>query len=384
MNHRLAIIAPQIGAYSETFIRRHMEDLLPNETVVIAGTASKPYAGHWNTKSPTLILDQTNRSDFGRLKSIIYRKLSRRPFGMLEARRFLHASGVKVVISEYLDLSLPWLNLALDMNIQFFAHAHGYDISERLLSAEWRRAYLAYNNAAGVFTRTAESRTKLIELGLNPAKVHVNPGGIDVLKEPILRPEKAIVQCVAVGRMVTKKGPIFTLDAFRRAAEVFPHLHLDFIGGGELFPAAAQYVRAFGLSKIVTLHGSQHSNIVQKLLAEADIFIQHSIVDPESGDAEGLPAAIQEAMGWSLPVVSTFHAGIPEAVIDGETGFLVEEGDCIMMAEKLVCLAKDGNLRNKLGTAGWKKATAEYTWEQEKRNLLTLTGLSSGSDNINF
>ncbi len=54
------------------------------------------------------------------------------------------------------------------------------------------------------------------------------------------------------------------------------------------------------------------------------------------------------------------------------------------MAERLVCLAKDSDLRNKMGMAGWKKAQSEYTWEQEKKRLLMLTGLNSVSDKENF
>ena len=66
--------------------------------------------------------------------------------------------------------------------------------------------------------------------------------------------------------------------------------------------------------------------VKQRLLRECGVFIQHSHVDPETGDEESLPASIQEAMAHGLAVVSTRHAGIPEAVRDGETGLLVEEG----------------------------------------------------------
>ena len=59
----------------------------------------------------------------------------------------------------------------------------------------------------------------------------------------------------------------------------------------------------------------------------ADVLIQHSVVDPATGDEEGLPVAILEGMGCGLPVVATRHAGIPESVVEGETGMLVDEGD---------------------------------------------------------
>ena len=60
-------------------------------------------------------------------------------------------------------------------------------------------------------------------------------------------------------------------------------------------------------------------------MKKAHIFLQHSVTCPITGDEEGVPVAILEAMASGLPVVSTFHAGIPEAVVDGKTGFLVSE-----------------------------------------------------------
>src|SRR5205807_2160015 len=137
----------------------------------------------------------------------------------------------------------------------------------------------------------------LVEIGLDPEKVHAVPYGVDVPAEcPSRVREGGRVRCLSVGRFVPKKAPILTLDAFRRAAAEVPGLTLDYVGGGELLPAAWQFLRAFGLEDRVTLHGAQPSETVARLLAEADIYFQHSMTDPETGDEEGLPVAILEAM----------------------------------------------------------------------------------------
>ena len=80
----------------------------------------------------------------------------------------------------------------------------------------------------------------------------------------------------------------------------------------------------------------------------ADVFVQHSITDSHTGDQEGLPVAVLEAMASGLPVVATRHAGIPEAVVEGETGYLVEEGDIGAMAGHIARLAEDHTLRSKM------------------------------------
>src|SRR5207249_2345004 len=119
----------------------------------------------------------------------------------------------------------------------------------------------------------------------------------------------------------------------------------------------------------VTLHGDQAPPFVDGLLAGADVFMQHSMRDPETGDEEGLPVAILEAMAHGLPVVSTVHAGIPEAVVDGATGRLSAEGDVDAMALHLAHLAEDREERLRLGTAGWRRARDRFTWAEERSRL---------------
>jgi len=377
MNHDLAIFAPQVGVQSETFIERHMRDLFPGRTVVVANTVDGASAGHWSADCPMLVV---NRIDRGRLRQRVVQavaeKLGLQSRNRLEiAKRFLQKHHVQVVMGEYLDMSLPWLQVAKKMGIRFFAHAHGYDVSRRLRDPKWRSAYLRYNESDGVIAVSEASRARLLGLGLMPSKVHVVPCGVNVPAEPLMRIEQPVVRCVAVGRMVAKKAPILTLDAFRRAAEVCPNLHLDFVGAGELLPAALQFVRAFNLEDRVTLHGGQPNHVVDRLMKKSDIFLQHSVTDPITGDEEGLPVAILEAMANSLPVVSTRHAGILETVLEGATGYLVDEGDSLGMMERLLTLARDPELRRHLGEAGWRRAREHFSWGKERADLLRILGL---------
>ncbi len=80
-------------------------------------------------------------------------------------------------------------------------------------------------------------------------------------------------------------------------------------------------------------------------------------------------------MACGLPVVSTRHAGIPEAVTDGGNGFLVDEGDSAAMGARLVELASDPGLRLRMGEAGWQQARRRFSWERERSELLRILGL---------
>jgi colanic acid/amylovoran biosynthesis glycosyltransferase len=381
VSYPLAVFAPIIGGRTETFIRRHMESLLPGGTVVVAGSCNGGYGAHWSVRCPLLALDQNNNGSLkGRFRRALAHRMGREENPRETAvRRFLQEHGVRVIMGEYLDWSNPWLSVAQSLGIRFFVHGHGYDISALLRQAKWRAEYLKYNQSGGVITISQLSQQRLLDLGLDSAKIHLLPYGVDVPADSLTRAEQGVVRCIAVGRMVAKKAPILALDAFRRAAEACPSLRLDYVGAGELLPAARQFLHAFQLQERVTLHGDKPSEAVQSLMQRADIFLQHSMTDPETGDEEGLPVAILEAMANSLPVVSTRHAGIPEAVMEGSTGFLVEEGDSAAMAERVVTLAREPDLRFRMGAAGWRRAKDCFSWDKQRKQLLRILGIDQSS-----
>lgn len=371
----LAVLSRRLGTRSETFIRRHMADLLPERTALVVLRDTDPKERQWSVEAPTLAVDQIRLKPGRR----------RWPGGPMNWRRttdaevvaaFLREQGVQALLGEYLDVSVGWMEAAARAGARFYAHAHGADISRRLREPAWRKRYLAYNDAAGVITVAEHSRQKLIEVGVEAKRIHVVPCGVDVPEAVPVREARREIRCLAVGRMVPKKAPIYLLDAFRRAAGGNPELRLDYIGDGELLPAAHQFARAMGLEERVTLHGGQPSAKVFALAAQADLFLQHSITDPDTGDEEGLPVAILEAMAHALPVISTRHAGIPEAVVEGETGLLVEEGDTAGMAERLLSLSADPELRSRMGAAGRVRVRERFSWEHERTELLRILGLS--------
>ena len=377
MNRTLAIIAPEIGARSETFIRRHMQSLLPNHTVVIVA-ADRSDSGDWRVDCPVLVMNWLSEDEDKNCNIRPAKPLTANA-PWLAVKQFLQAHQVQVMMGEYLNLCFPWIQIAQELNIPFFGHAHGYDVSHKLRDVQWQQKYLHYNQTGGIIAMSQTSQKRLLRLGLHPDRVHVVPYGVDVPAMPLKKTQQATIRCLAVGRMVEKKAPLKTLEAFRQATEVCSTLRLDYIGAGQLLPAAQAFVKQFNLENQVCLHGGQPNTVVKQLMEKADIFVQHSITVPESGDEEGLPVAILEAMAHSLPVVSTHHAGIPEAVADGSTGYLVDEGDVGGMASCLIELARDSDLRQHMGIAGWSRAKAHFSWEREQKDLLKILGLNGAT-----
>lgn len=371
------VITRNVGVVSETFIRRHMTDLLPGETVVVGRHPAEP--GISPPDAPTLILDHRVRTRRRRALRKVARLAGFRRADEERAAvaRFLRRHGVRTVLVEYLDQAWRWLPLEDLAGVRFFAHAHGYDVSSFLRDPTWVRRYADLRRADGIVVMSRVSAERLARLGLPRERIHVVPYGVE-LPPPAANaaPDpRGALRCLAVGRMVAKKAPLRLLDAFRRAHAAAPDSTLDYVGGGPILPQAQQYVEEMGLEDAVRLHGFQPHSVVRKLMRDADIFLQHSIVDPETGDEEGLPVAILEAMAHGLPTVATRHAGIPEAVEEGGSGFLVAEGDTAAMAERIVALSKDATLRRRLGARGRAVVEQRFTWERERRELLRVMGL---------
>jgi colanic acid/amylovoran biosynthesis glycosyltransferase len=376
-NYPLAVIAPTLGARSETFIYRHMTDILPDQTVVFTKRRDA-YITENDITFPSLVLDDFKYSWRWFYYSILYLiKLNQLSPINMEVRRFLIKYRPRVILSEYLDASLKWIDMAQNLGIRFYAHAHGYDVSMALRKPIMHQRYLKLNKADGIITVSEYSRKKLIEIGLDANNIHVIPCCIDIPDQPTIRTTKDTIRCLAVGRMVGKKAPLLTLAAFQQAFSQNPRLRLDYIGDGPFFDKAKQFLIDHSLDGNVILHGSQSNSIVQEFMKKADILIQHSITDAETGDEEGLPVAILEAMANSLPVISTRHAGIPEAVIEGVTGYLINEGDIKGMASHILQLSNNISSCRQLGLAGWERAKYFFSWEKEKSSLLKLMGMKS-------
>lgn len=356
----LAVFVNQLMAVSETFIHKHLSHIAPGKTVAVARLKGQGTA----MPCPALLLDQWQLGLGVRLAS----RLGRNSRAMMEqaVERFLRQHKVDAVLGEYLDQFVEFVPLLDRLGIPYVAQAHGIDVSASLLLPGMAQSYGAYQSARAVLTRCELHRQRLISLGLAPARVHVNPGGVDVPNVPPVRPQAAGKRFLAIGRMAPQKAPIMLLEAFRLAAQRDADITLDYIGTGPLFPAVGDFVRVCGLAGRVRLHGVVSDGEKLRLLHECGTFVQHSVTEVYEGNEEGLPAAIQEAMAYGQAVVSTRHSGIIDAVVEGETGQLVDEGDVAAMASAMLEVPA---MAAQMGAAGHARACALYTWQGERARL---------------
>ena len=111
------------------------------------------------------------------------------------------------------------------------------------------------------------------------------------------------------------------------------------------------------------------------LMQHSLAFVQHSITAP-NGDTEGTPVGIMEASASGLPVVSTRHGGIPDAVIHEKTGYLVEEGDEHAMGQYMIKLCENPELAREMGLKGRKHMQEHYEHSDQISKLYELACLA--------
>jgi glycosyltransferase involved in cell wall biosynthesis len=327
---------------------------------------------HWEVSFPVLFLDRWEHSLLARVARRAGLRSEATRASVL--KRFLRQHDVQTVLGEYLDQFVDFVPLLDRMRLPYIAQGHGIDVSAALRKPGMAERYRYYTSAAAVLTRCEFHRQRLIDLGLPADKVHVNVGGVDIPDEVPARSGQACKRFLAIGRFVLKKGPIYLLEAFRLAAAQDPEIMLDYLGGGQLWTAAEQFVDACQLQERVRLHGPARDETKYRLARECGVFVQHSITDPETGDEEGLPAAIQEAMAQGMAVISTRHAGIPEAIEHNVSGLLVDERDVEGMAEAMLRAANDAPFCAKVSAAAHTRAKQLYAWPSERARLLAALG----------
>ena len=286
--------------------------------------------------------------------------------------RFLQRENVSVVFSQYLVTAWNIRHVVRRAGLRHVVRGHGFDVSSCLDDAIWRKRYLEMTDVDAFVVPTPFQVQRLRSIGIHKTPAYAIPCGIDI---PLRVSDKFktndFVEFFFVGRLVPKKAPLLLVEAFLMAAEKTPNIHLAMGGDGPLASNLRDFLKGHSLRNRVCLLGRLDHFDVLKRMADSDVYIQHSITDPETGDQEGAPVAIMEAMANGLPIVSTRHSGIPFLVEDGLTGLLSEESDVQAMARNILKLAANLELRVEMGRAAWERSRA-FSWEFEKHEISRL------------
>lgn len=373
---KLCLAMPNRPTPSETFIHNQVRELMPRLTL---------YSG-W---LPHRILPAGYLfSGWMRVELLrgLYRKLAPRDYQRSFDSAFvslLRSQQIQVVLAEYGIMGVH-LHLACKAaGVPLVVHFHGYDAAQHNILARYATAYKVLFQAAHTVVVVSEDmRQALLSLDAPAEKLILNPYGVALGQFYGGQPATSAPLLVAVGRFTAKKAPAHTLRAFAQALRSVPALRLVMIGGGEELASCQKLATELGIADSVQFLGVQPPAVIADWLRRARAFVQHSLTAP-NGDAEGTPNTILEASATGLSIISTRHAGIKEAVVHGETGFLVEEHDIVGMSAYMVQLATDAPLAAKMGAAARAHMEQNYSMPMRMERLKDILRAAATDSKVN-
>ena len=299
------------------------------------------------------------RPDFLRLYQAAYVGLRLRQMGIDHVHAHFAGMAARTAF---------WLNNFFPISFSFTAHANDifsprqFEIGLDKL-VDTARAIVTETDYAARFLRerfsTRADRIHRIYNGLDLTEF----GRADFSSSPPL--------IIAVGRLIPKKGFTDLIRGCGLLAQRGKPFRCEIIGEGPLENALRRQIDELGLRHQVVLAGAQPQSQLRQHLSTANVFVLPSVVDPDGG-MDNLPTVIMEAMATGLPVVSTKVGGIPEMVIENETGFLVQPGDAAAMADAVETVINDPSLAQRLGQSGYERAESLFSVENNVRELYAL------------
>ncbi|MEZ4701063.1 MAG: glycosyltransferase family 4 protein [Rhodothermales bacterium] len=267
-------------------------------------------------------------------------------------------------------------------SIPYVVQVHAFDVTTAFSSAHYKAAFLeAARHATAVTVVSDHIRRILILAGVAPETIHtvrlgIRSEGIEPLDWEARRRRPPTL--VHLGRLTEKKHPIALLHAFDLVRREVPEARLALIGDGPLRGEVERRMDALGLRDAVTMYGAVGREVSFPVLNSSWVFAQHSVTSM-TGDQEGFPVSPAEAALHALPVVATAHSGLTENVVDGETGFLVQEHNFEAMGARIAHLMKHPEEAERMGRAGRERILAMCRPERHASQILELLERAAGT-----
>lgn len=180
--------------------------------------------------------------------------------------------------------------------------------------------------------------------------------------------ESGALEIGCIGTLHAVKGQRFLLDACAELSKLGVEWRCHLIGDGPDRRALESQARTLGLEGRVVFHGSCERERVRELLAGINVVVAPS-VPTSDGRREGIPVVLMEAGACGLALVASRLSGIPELVVDGETGLLVEPGDAQGLARALARMAAEPETRARLGRAVRRRIESDFCLERNVAQL---------------
>ncbi len=355
---RVALFSTNFLEYSQTFI---FDEIRYHQKYEVEVFSHKRVNENRFQYKPLNFLSPANTLK-NKIESAIYGITTYSPTYMQKMK----AGNFSLIHAHFGPGSIYTLLYQKALQIPLITTVHGYDVpllltNRKLLPQYWRywwRSKAMFNQTTRFLAASNELHDMLLELGAPPEKVKIWRLGIEI-PEISYPTDRNNTKIMMVGRFVEKKGFEYGIEAFGKISQTFQDATLLIAGSGERREIYDRIIDKYNIKeKVIFLGALTHRELLKKM-EEIDIFIAPSVV-AKNGDRESGLLVAKEAGARFVPVIGTYHGGIPEIIDTEKTGFLVPERNSDIIAEKIAILLKNHELRQIMGYAAREKMEKEY------------------------
>ncbi|MFP4007552.1 MAG: glycosyltransferase [Spirulinaceae cyanobacterium] len=370
MQPNILIYRDDLLSYSETFIPAQVENYRSYQGIYVG---SFRHRGKAYPLPPERTLVLSDLAKFTLNRKILYTLTG--GWGYPQWFAALKALNPSLLHAHFAIDGVWALPIVRRLKLPLVVTFHGYDIAvnersknlDRLYGPKplpqlylWQRQQL-FQRANCCIAVSNFIRDRAIAKGCPADKIEVCYIGVDV---DLFQPDESISRqpiVLFVGRLAPKKGCEYLIRAMAEVQKSHPELELVIIGDGEL----RQDLERLAEESLPNYRflGVQPPQEVRRWMNQALMQVVPSVTD-SLGNTEGLPMTVIEAQAMKLPVIGSIHAGIPEAIASGNTGFLVAERDWQGIAQTITTLAKKTQLRQTVAIAARKQAEQRFNLKQ--------------------
>jgi colanic acid/amylovoran biosynthesis glycosyltransferase len=289
------------------------------------------------------------------------------------ARKLIERYKVKLLHAHFGTEGVFNLKLKNTTDLPMITTFYGVDISAIPKKQRWLRKYKQLFAKGDLFLVEGTCmKSELVKLGCPDKKLLIQHLGVEIDKFEF-RPRSLSglgkITILISGSFREKKGIPFAIEAFAIAKKKHPAIRLRILGNGELWNQIVLLIEKLGLSDSVDLLGYQPHLVFLKELYDAQIFMQPSIT-AKNGDTEGgVPVSLLEAQATGLPVISSYHADIPEAVVEEKSALLAPEKDVAVLARHLEYLIEHPEVWKEMGIVGRQHVEENYSLRNQVAKL---------------
>jgi len=339
---------------SETFIYNYIRHIEKYNVLVIANKVDNmdlfPYDQVYCFENQP---KQSAVSLISNIKRIWFRRIL---FGKY-CVQIIKNNNARLVHAHFGPRGYEMLQVKKSTGLPLITTFYGQDMSQFPRKKEWLNKYRSLFEEGDLFLTEGNCMKKgLCALGCPEEKIRIQRIAINVDKYNFrLRQNKKSGEKVVLffcGRFVEKKGLLYALEAVNRVYRTFPDIEFRIVGDGEQRKDVENMIQENKMYSYVKLLGMQpHEKVLQEM-DRADVFLQPSVT-AANGDSEGgAPTTVLEAQACGVPVIATFHADIPEVVVDGESALLSRERDVPGLTSNILKLLTGDCSWTEMGRAG--------------------------------